>query len=144
VGAGRVAVAGLLLAIGLWLAIDALITTDAERVEMEVERLLGLARQGGEDAVAGILDAIADDYRGVYSRETIERYLRMCLVDDRPEEITTGSPVYVPKGGEILIPLLRVDVRTERFQGTAILRVAVARRGDRFRIVSAENWRAER
>jgi len=141
---GRIVIVGILSAVAVWLAIDALVTTDAERVETEVERLLELARQGGEDAVAGILDAIADDYRGAYSRENIERYLRMCLVDDRPEEITTGSPVYIPKGGEILIPLLRVDVRTKRFQGTAVLRVTFAKRDGRFRIVSVENWRNER
>lgn len=135
---------GLLLAIGVWLAIDALITTDAERVEAEVERLLDLARQGGEDAAAGILDAVADDYRGAYSKETIERYLRMCLVDDRPEEVTTGSPAYIPKGGEVLIPLLRVDVRTKRFEGTALLRVTFAKRDGRFKIVSVQNWQAER
>jgi hypothetical protein len=140
----RIVVVGVLSAIAVWLAIDALITTDAERVEVEVERLLVLARQGGEDAVAGILDAIADDYRGAYNKETIERYLRMCLVDDRPEEITTGSPAYIPKGGEILIPLLRVDVRMKNFQQTALLRVTFAKRGDRFRIVSVENWRSER
>jgi hypothetical protein len=142
----RLVVVVILSAIAVWLAIDALITTDAERVEMEVERLLELARQGGEDAARGILDAIADDYQGAFSRETVERYLRMCLVDDRPEEITTGSPAYIPKGGDVvLIPLLRVDVRTKKgLQGTAILRVTFAKRGDRFRIVSVENWRSER
>ncbi|MCK6460970.1 MAG: hypothetical protein L6Q95_13890 [Planctomycetes bacterium] len=143
-GAGRIVIMGLLLAIGLWLAVDALITTDAERVEAEVERLLDLARQGGEDAAAEILDAVADDYRGAYSKETIGRYLRMCLVDDRVEELTTGSPAYIPKGGEVLIPLFRLDVRTKRFQGTAILRVTFAKRDGRFRIVSVENWRSER
>jgi hypothetical protein len=141
----RIVVVVILSAIAVWLAIDALITTDAERVEMEVERLLELARQGGEDAAREILDAVAEDYRGAYSRESIGRYLRMCLVDDRPEEITTGSPAYIPKGGEVLIPLLRVDVRTKKgFQATAILRVTFAKRNGRFRIVSVENWRTER
>jgi hypothetical protein len=137
---GRIAVVGVLSAIAVWLAIDALITTDAERVEMEIERLLGLARMGGEDAAAQILDAIAEDYRGAYSRDAIGRYLRQFLVEDRPEEITLGTPMPVPKGGEILVPLLRVDVRTRHAAVSTVLRVTFARRGDRFRIVSVENW----
>lgn len=128
----------------LWFAVDWLVTTDAERVEMEFERLLALARKGGDEAYAGIIDALAEDYHGLYSRDTIERYLRLAIVDDKPEEIATGSPAFVPKGEQIVIPLLRIDVRTKRYQGTGILRVTFAKRGDRFKIVSVDPWQNER
>jgi hypothetical protein len=134
----RVVAVVVLSALAIWFVVDALTVSDAERVEMEMERLLDLARQGGEDAVAGIMDAIAEDYRGVYSRETIERYLRMGLADGPPEEVTTGSPAFLPKDGEIVIPILRVDVRTKGYQGRAVLKVSFAKRGDRFRVVSVD------
>ncbi|HEX5137435.1 MAG TPA: hypothetical protein VFY93_10705 [Planctomycetota bacterium] len=140
----RIAILVVLAAVAVWLAVDWLVTTDAERVEMEVEHLLEVARHGGEDAVQEILGALADDYRGAYSKDMIERYLRMALVADKPEEITTGSPDFVPKGDEILIPLLRVDVRTKSLQGTALLRITFAKRGDRFRIVNVEHWQSGR
>jgi len=140
----RIAIVVVLAAVAIWLAVDWLVTTDAERVEKEFDRLLTLARQGGDEGYAGILDALAEDYHGTYSRETIERYLRLALVDDKPEEITTGSPAFVAKGDQIVIPLLRIDVRAKRYQGTGILRVTFAKRGDRFRIVSVDPWQNER
>jgi hypothetical protein len=140
----RIAILVILAAVAVWLAVDWLVTTDAERVEMEVERLFDVARHGGEDAVAQILDSLADDYRGAYSKEMIERYLRMALVADKPEEITAGSFDVVPKGDEFLIPLLRVDVRTRSLQGTALLRITFAKRGDRFKVVNVEHWQSGR
>lgn len=142
----RIAVVGLLLAVGIWLAIDSLVTTDAERVEDEVARLVDLARQGGEDAAAGILAALAEDYRGsgAYSRERIAGYVQQHVALERAEEITTGKYIAVPAGDAILVPLLRLDVRTRRFQGTALLRVTFAERDGRFRIVNVEQWHLER
>ena len=142
----RIALVALLLAIGIWLAIDALVKTDAERVEDEVARLVDLAREGGEGAAGGILAALADDYRGSggFSRARIEGYVRQYLVEDRPEEITTGKPIAVPKGDEILIPILRIDARTKRSAGSAVLRLTFAERDGRFRIVNVENWSLER
>lgn len=142
----RTALVALLLAIGIWLAIDAAVKTDAERVEDEVARLVDVARQGGEDAAREILAALADDYRGSgsYSRERIEGYLKLYIAEGRPEEITTGGYKALPKGDGILVPLLRIDVRTKRYQGTAFLRVTFAERDGRFRIVNVENWGLER
>ncbi len=138
--------AGTFLAVGIWFAIDALITTDAERVEAEMERLLDLARQGGEAAATGILDALADDYRGsgAYSRANIEGYARRALLAEPPEELWTGDYVALPKGDEILVPLLRVHVRARGFEGDAIVRVWFAERDGRFRIVNVEHWGPER
>jgi hypothetical protein len=142
----RTVLVALLLAIGIWLAIDALVKTDAERVEDEVARLVDLAREGGEDAAKGILAALADDYRGsgAFSRERIEGYVRQYVLEGRPEEITTGGYKAVPKGDEILVPLLRIDVRTKRFQANALLRVTFAERDGRFRVVNVEQWHLER
>ncbi|MFI5403550.1 MAG: hypothetical protein ACHQ1G_11485 [Planctomycetota bacterium] len=142
----RIAVAGVLLAVGIWFAIDAIITTDAERVEAEVERLVALGRQGGEAAASGILDALADDYRGsgVYSRESIEGYARRALLAEPPEELWTGDYTALPKGDEILVPLLRVHVRAKGFEADAIVRVWFAKRDGRFRIVNVEHWGLER
>lgn len=141
---GRIAIVGILLAVGVWFAIDAFITTDVERVEMEIDRLLKLAREGGEESVAEILDAFAQDYRGVYRRDAIAGYLREYLVEDRAEEIALGTPLPVPKDDEIVVPLLRVDVRTKHGQLSTVVRVAFAKRDDRFRIVSVGPWGSER
>lgn len=136
----RIAVVGLLIAIGLWLAIDALVVTDMERVEAEVERLVEVARKGGEEAAAEILGAFADDYRGsgFYARENVERYVRQFLVNDRLEEITVNKFGIVPKGDEIMIPFLKVDARSARDQGSAYVRLFFAKRDGVFKIVSAE------
>ncbi len=143
---GRIALVGSLVAIAIWFAIDALVTTDAERVEDEVERLVGLARQGGEDAAREILAALAEDYRGdgFFARERIADHVRRHVLEERAEEITTGKYVAVPAGDTILVPLLRLDVRTSRFEGTVLLRVTFAERDGRFRVVNVEQWRLER
>jgi len=140
----RIAIIVILSAVALWIAVDALVTTDAERVEMEFDRLLALARKGGDEAYAEILDALADDYHGAYTRQTIERYLRMALVDAKPEEITTGSPAFVEKDGDILIPLLRIEARIKGEAYGTIVSVTFAKRGDRFKIVSVGPWQSGR
>jgi len=64
------------LAVGAlaWILLAFVVTTATERVEEETERLLELARTGGPEAAAAILDAFAPDYRGgSYSREQVER-----------------------------------------------------------------------
>lgn len=142
----RTVLVGLLLAIGAWLAIDALVVTDLERVEAEVERLIDHGRQGGEEAGNGILAALADDYRGagMYSRENLEGYVRRFVVLDRAERIETGGYEAVPAGdGEIVVPILRITAH-KRGEHTALLRVTFAERGDRFRIVNVESMRLER
>jgi len=142
----RTVLVALLSAIAVWLAIDALIVTDAERVEAEVERLVDLARQGGEEAAQEILAALADDYRGTgfYSRANIESRVRRHLVEERPEELSTGKIVAVPKGEEVVVPLLTIHVRTRREEVSRPFRVTFAERDGRFRIVNVENWGLER
>jgi hypothetical protein len=137
----RHALVALLLAVGLYVAIDALIETDAERVEAEVERLVEVARKGGDEAIAGILDAIADDYRGsgLYERERVVGYVRHYLAEP-PEELTTGKVVALDKGDEILIPLLTIHARTRRLGGSKPLRVTFAERDGRFKLVNVEDF----
>lgn len=139
---GRIVLVALLVAVGIWFAIDALIKTDAERVEDEVARLLDVARGGGDDAAAEILGALADDYRGAgaFSRERIDGYVRRYVAGERAEEITTGGYMAVPKGDEILVPILRVHVRTKRFEGDTVVSVWFAKRDGRFRIVNVDHW----
>lgn len=138
----RIALVASLLAIGVYFAIDALIVTDAERVEEEVARLVEVARRGGDEAIGEILAAFADDYRGggYYSRERIEGYVRTYLATP-PEELTTGKIVALPKGDEVILPLLTIHARA---RGMAIpprpLRVTFAKRDGRFRIVNVEDW----
>lgn len=143
----RIVVVAILAAIGIWLAIDALITTDAERVEAEVARLVELAREGGDDAAKEILGAIADDYRGdgLFARARIEDYVRRLVAEGQAEEIWTGRYDAIPKGdGTILVPLLRIHVRTKDAEGDAILKVTFAERDGRFRVVNVEHWGPER
>jgi hypothetical protein len=143
---GKIVLVALLVVVGLWLAIHALITTDADRVEAEIERLVDVARKGGDAAAAEILAALADDYRGsgMYARERIERYLDAYVAQGPPEEVWTGDVFPIPVGDGILVPLVRVHVRTKRGEGDALLRVTFAKRGDRFRILNVEPWRSER
>jgi len=137
----RIVVAGILFAIGVWLAIDALITTDSERVEAEIERLLEVARRGGDDAADEILDAFAEDYHGagLYSPERIRDYARRYVAGERPEELWLGNFKAFPKeDGTILVPILRIHVKTRNFEGDAIVKVTFAERDERFRIVNVE------
>jgi hypothetical protein len=142
----RVAVVALLLVIGAWLAIDAFVVTDLERVEAEVVRLVDLARAGGPEAADEILAALADDYRGdgPYARERVAAYVRQYVAEPRIEELSAGTPQPIWKDDEIVIPLLRLRVRARDLEGNLLLRVTFAERDGRFRIVNAESWRLER
>jgi hypothetical protein len=124
--------------------VNVLHTSDREAVEDEMVRLIGLAREGGEDAVAGILDSFAEDYRGsgYYSRESIERRLRSHLVPaGRLTSLTHGSIDAIVKGSEIMIPT--VSLKAE-FGGDAmqvVVAVTWAKRGGAWKIVEVQRWK---
>jgi hypothetical protein len=134
-----------LLAIGAWVAINALVTTEPERVEAEVERLLDLAREGGEGAADEILGALAEDYHGDYPRERIESYLDSYVGQARIRRLTTGNYKAVWKSDEIIVPILRIDAETHDGRAArTILRVTFAERDGEWKVVNVGRWRLER
>jgi len=143
----RIVLVALLLAIGIYLAVDALFVSDTERVEAEVARLLDVARAGGEGAADEILAALADDYRGEgpFRRESVEQRVRGYLAGGPPEEILSGGYEALWIGDEIVIPILSLRVK---WKGTwtqlPILRVHFAERDGRFRVTNISQWRLER
>jgi len=134
------------LAIGAYLLINWFVTTDRERVEAEVGRLVALARQGGEDAAAEILDALAEDYRGrrPFDREDIAAYLRRYVAPRRVRKLSTGDFTTLWKGDEILVPILRIDAATENAGYTLILTVRFANRDGAWKVVDITRWRIGR
>jgi hypothetical protein len=132
------------LVIAGYVVINLLVTTDLERVESEVEQAVVRAREGGDDAAEAILDLLAEDYDGEYPRRSIENYVRRYVGEKRVRELTTGDYKAVWKGDEIVIPILRLDVKTDRFFGRAILRVTFAERDGAWKVVNVGRWRLER
>jgi hypothetical protein len=142
----RLAVAGSLLVVGIWFLVDALIVTDAERVEDEVARLVDLARTGGPEAAEEILAALADDYRGdgPFSRERIEGSVRRYVAEERLDQLLTGGYTAVPMGDEVVVPILSLRARLKGAEARVVLRVHFAERDGRFRITDVQQWRLER
>ena len=120
------------------LAINLLFADDLDRVEEEMERLVEVAEEGGEAAVEEILDAFADDYRGsgFFSRESIERRLRVLLVPpERVSDLRHGDFAPVAKGEEILIPIVSLRGSVEGEERQVLLAVTFGYRDDRWKIV---------
>lgn len=140
----RTVLAGLVLAVAAWLAIQALVTTDLESVEEEIARLVALANAGGEDAVAGILAALAPDYRGSspFARSSVERHLRRYLGASKSRDIKTGDPSPIWKGDEIVVPLLSIRATVDGSTRTVILMVTFAQRNGTWKVVdvSRAQW----
>jgi hypothetical protein len=130
----RTAALGLVLVVAAWLMVQAIVTTDREAVEEEIARLVALARSGGEEGVAGILGALAPDYRGShpFTRESIEANLRHYL--GRLQSLSTGDPSPIAKGEEILVPIL--SIRAEVDGAAHRMLLSVTFRDGAWRIVS--------
>jgi len=141
----RTALIALAIALAGYIALDFIFTDDKERVEAKVEHLLQLARDGGDDAVEEILDALADDYSGEYPKERIAGHLEYYVGRSQIATLTTGDYQPIVKGEEILIPIFRVDATTKSGGATqAILRVTFALRDEEWKIVNVGRWRLER
>jgi len=137
----------LLLAIGIYMAVDALFVSDTERVEAEIGRLLDVARAGGEGAADEILAALADDYRGEgpFARASVERYVRGYLAGGPPEELLSGDYEALWIGDEIVVPILSLRAKRKGVMTQLpILRVHFAERDGRFRVTYVSQWRLER
>jgi hypothetical protein len=132
----------IVVSIAAYVAINALVTTEPERVEAEVERLLGLAREGGEGAVEGILGALAEDYRGSgsFDRARIEFYLKDYLGKGRIKSISTGDYKALWVDEEIVVPILRIIASTDRGETSVILRVTFGKRDGTWKIVDVSQW----
>jgi hypothetical protein len=135
---------GLAIVIAGYALFNLLVTTDLERVEAEVERALQHAREGGDEAAEAVLEILADDYDGEYPRRSIETYVRRYVGEKRVRELTTGDYKAIWKGEEIVIPILRLDVETDRGPARAILRVTFAPRDGTWKVVNVGRWRLER
>jgi len=134
---GRAIAAGLVLAVGLYLVVDALWTSDTERVEAEVERLLKLGREGGPGAAAEILDALAGDYRGTspFTAKEIALNLDRYVATERVANLKNGSYDAIWKGDEIVVPLLVLDADVGSRAGRLYLSIVFAERDGRWKVV---------
>ncbi|MGH7163282.1 MAG: hypothetical protein ACREID_07345 [Planctomycetota bacterium] len=138
----RAALGAVALAALCWLGINAVVTTDRERVEEEAERLIGLCRSGGEEAAEELLAALSGGYRGTsVPREEAERVVRNYVARKRIRAIKTKAVGAVWHGGEILFPLV---ARVDFDGGFAILnaKVTFAREGEEWKVVdvSVSRW----
>lgn len=142
----RTVLAFFLLAVGAYVLINLLVTTEPERVEAQVERLVELARTGGDDAVDEILLAFADDYRGedYFSLPRIEGYLRQYVGHRRIRSLETGGYTALWKDDEILVPILALYAKTDSVELRPVLRVTFASRDGEWKIVNVANMRLER
>ena len=134
-------VGGVVACIVVVFFIDLLTVSDREQVEQDVERLLDLAREGGDEAVDEILAALARDYRGAVSRKTLEKNLRRYVGKGQITSLVTGGYKTIWDGEEIHVPILRITVKTAGFTQTVLLSVTYARRDGAWKVVDISRWR---
>ena len=146
-GVARTVIGLVGIALLAFLAVNLLFSDDRDRVEDEMERLIEVAERGGEEAVAEILDALADDYRGSgwFARKSLERRLRAVLIPPgRLTELRHGDFDPVVKGDEIVIPLVSLRARIEGNSQQVFLAVTFAFRDDVWKIVNVTRWQMGR
>lgn len=129
------------IGVAVWIGINLLYTSDREKVEEETERLLLLARRGGEEASEAILAALADSYRGtMYSREEVGGILAQWVSPARLASLDWGAVHATWKDGEFLVPL-RITARTRLDAGTILVTVLFAEEQGSFRVVDVTRWK---
>ena len=84
---------GIVVIIGLWWAIGALIKTDLERVEDKMEHLLELARDGGGENADEIIEAFHSEYRGSrpFGQKFLTGRIRDAVGQGLVETLQTGG-----------------------------------------------------
>jgi len=141
---GRTLLIVSVLALASFLLIQAIVTTDRERVEAEIGRLADLARKGGPEAAAAIRAAFADDYRGTgaFALREIERQLERWVAPAKLRKVTLGDPQPIATDSDgILVPILRVTVESDGgVLGTFILTMTWGERDGTWKIVDITRW----
>lgn len=129
--------------VGAYFLVNAIVTTDRDLVRQDVERLVEVARRGGDDAVEEILASLAEDYRGSgsFTRASIERQLRNYVGGNRIRSLSTGAIKVVWVGDELKIPLLAIHAGTESLSGSLFLTITYGEREGGWKIVSVTRWR---
>ncbi len=141
----RTGITVLLACAGAYLLIDWLfLASDKDRVREEVARLAALAEEGGEEAAAEIGAALAGPYMGSppFDRAGIERVLKTFVERGRVRSLRLGDFTILAAGGEMVIPLLRVDVDTGSRSATLLLRLTFVPEGDAWRLLRIGRWRS--
>ncbi|MHC4222635.1 MAG: hypothetical protein ACYSX0_13385 [Planctomycetota bacterium] len=136
---GVAIVAVIIAAVVLW---NVLVTTDRERVEADVLRLVELAKKGGQEAADEIYEALAEDYRGsgYFERERVRRELTKRVGAGRLKSLEVNDFDVVATGEEMEIPWLILFTE----YGNAHLRVTYAKRNDQWKIVNVNRWKMQR
>jgi len=135
---GRAFLIFLVVVVGVWVLVNSLFTSDLERVEQNIERLVMRALEGGEDAAAEIMDAFAEDYRGtgMFELDRIERRLQRWVVPGKVNSLQTGDFKAVWAGSEIKVPIVALYADLDGWDVRMIISVTCARRGDTWKIVN--------
>lgn len=131
-----------LLAAALWIGWNLFHTSDRERVEALVERLLRRAAEGGEEASEEILSALAPDYRGTtLPRAGIESILRGYVTPRRVASLDSGAIHPAVKEDEIVVPL-RLTAQVGRDPVTLLLTIHFSEDGEgNWRVSDVTRWR---
>jgi hypothetical protein len=136
---GIAIVAVIIGAVVLW---NVLVTTDREKVEADVLRLVELAKRGGEAAADEIFEALAEDYRGsgYFERDRVRRELTRRVGEGRLGSLEVNDFDVVATGEEMEIPWLILFTE----YGNAHLRVTYAERDGQWKIVNVNRWKMQR
>ena len=141
---GRPVLIFLVVLVGVWALWNALITTDLDRVEQDVKRVVALALEGGEASADEILAAFADDYRGtgMFALDDIERRLKRWVVPGKVRSLQTGDFKVLSTGSEIEVPLLAIYADLDGWDVKMLIRLTYAQRRGDWKIVNISriNW----
>ncbi len=132
------------LVVGVFLVIQWFSSDDRDIVEKKIEHLAQLAEQGGEAAVAEILDVFAEDCTGSYSRRFIQSQVRRLVGPNTVKKVTLGNFETIWRGDAIFVPLLRIDVTTRGQKGTILLKVTFEERDGVWLVTDVSRWSFER
>lgn len=139
----RIAIAGLVLAVAGFTLVQWIFVSETDKVEKELNRLIGLAEKGGPDAAAEILALLADDYEGSppYTRANIERMVEAIVTPGTIESIQVGDFKVVAKGDGIVVPIFRV---TAIPHGTVIVTLFFGERDGEWKLTNVTRWKMAR
>ncbi len=106
-----------------------LTTSDRERVEQILDEMLVLAEQGGPGAAGRVREHLSPELE---SDLPIENMIDRLVAQKAITEITLGSYETVWIGDRIVVPILRVDIRTNSRTYTGFCTLTFEKHGDRW------------